>query len=136
MADDRTSRYQRKPNRPFDSQLKSPMAVHLCAQLAYLGPTITWKGVIPKGLVWPLDWNLVLMVTMCKCTGCQDGDGEDVSEHDCGRAIERMKKRENAAIEGLEFLRSAALAMLQCVSPYWRHVDCTILQAESWASDG
>ena len=46
---------------------------------AYLGSTISGKGVVPKSFVRTSDWNLVFVVTMCKCTGSQEGDSEDVT---------------------------------------------------------
>jgi hypothetical protein len=56
------------------------------SQLAYLGSTITRQSIVPQGFVWALDWDLVLMIAMCKCSGGQEGHGQDVGEHGDGES--------------------------------------------------
>jgi hypothetical protein len=63
-----------------ESALDSSIHVQrLWISSAYLGSTISGKGVVPKSFVRTSNWNLVLMVTVCKCTGSQEGDSEDVT---------------------------------------------------------
>lgn len=48
-----------------------------------MSSAIAWQGVVPKRLVWALDWDLMFMITVCDSTGSQSGDGEDFGEHGC-----------------------------------------------------
>jgi hypothetical protein len=76
MADDQMSRCRRIQSRPSHYQLPTARD-----QLAYLSSTITGQSVVPQGFVRPLDWDLVLMIAMSKCSGNQDGHGQDVGQH-------------------------------------------------------
>jgi len=53
--------------------------------LAYLGSAIARQSVVPQGLVWPLDWDLVLMIAVSKRSGSQEDHGQDVGQHDDGQ---------------------------------------------------
>jgi len=54
------------------------------SQSAYLGSAIARQSIVPQGLVWPLDWDLVLMIAVSQRSGSQEGHGQDVCQHDDG----------------------------------------------------
>jgi hypothetical protein len=92
-SDARQGKYGRRPNVEIPEKTESAFQCQLLSstwgwnKLVYLGSAITRKCVVPEGLVWALNWDLALMVTMCKCTGGQERDGDGVSQHGSGRAI-------------------------------------------------
>ena len=102
--------------------------------IAYLGSTITRKGVIPQGLVWTLNWNLVAVITMCKRSGSQEGSGNNVGEHDCVLYEEKdeqltkgkEEKRNSQCLYG-----TAVLSMLRCTHSFGVILTGQTLQQEA-----
>ena len=73
-GDGRTSRCQRRLSRPVNCSvgaLRSSLHSYLCA-------TVSWEGVVPKTLVWSLNWCLVVLSVSesaagtCQC--CQSAE--------------------------------------------------------------
>jgi hypothetical protein len=86
------------------------------SQLAYLSSTITGQRVVPQGFVRPLDWDLVLMIAMSKCSGNQEGHGQDVGQHGEGGGRGQLSSRggkERPQMRGVAFMNSSVLALLE-----------------------
>lgn len=84
-SDAKHGKYGRRPNVEIPEKTESAFVCQSrttqVLQLAYLGSTITGQSVVPQSFVRTLDWDLILMISMCKCIGCQEGHGQYVGEH-------------------------------------------------------
>jgi hypothetical protein len=121
-SDARHGKYGRRPNVEMPENTESAFALSVSdrsgSQLAYLSSTITGQSVVPQGFVRPLDWNLVLMIAMSKCSGNQDGHGQDVGQHGEGGGggrgqLSSREGKERPQMRGIAFMNSAVLALLE-----------------------
>ncbi len=86
------------------------------SQLAYLSSTITWQSVVPQSFMRSLDWDLVFMIAMCKCSGGQEGHGQDVGQHgDDESSCTREGRGERQGVKGIVFMNGAVLTVLKAL---------------------
>ena len=65
--------------------------------------------------MWTLDWNLVVVITMCQCSGGQEGNGSDSGKHDCGRM--KASKAIDERKEGRQDEPNVFMQQLSCLCP-------------------